>query len=657
VRTLRFPSASPLLRRWSWLLLVALAGGGRAAADDIVLTVTPGAAPGESLQTWTGGTSPYQLHRSGQPQGVVAPANLFGRTNAGDAGLTDPAAPAAGATYFYVAVSGSCGDAVLDLNEGCDDGGTVPGDGCSASCQIETAAALSLSPGSDAYGNALVGTPGAPRTFQVKNQGQAASGALAIGLVSGDTADFQILAPIAGDCTAGAMLSGGASCNVRVRFAPTSAGAKGATLRVSATPGGAPQSTLSGVGKWPLTLDVDGAGSLTRDGSPACVGTCPETTGYDNGAMVDLAVSTANGTNSYFSGWSGACTGSQHGCTVTMTQPRSVTATFSPMTFNLGFVSSAAIPTTLGSVGAYDAQCNAAATAAGLNTVAGNAYIAWLSLPGSLAQSRIPPGVQGWVRVDGKPFATTLASLLTSGTVFNPLRLDENGVDVGSRLVMTSTSNAGSATADNCFNYSTAAGSVFKTTGDAASGSGGWSSQSVTPCSQTASLFCLMKTKTAPLSVTPESGKRIYLSGNFTPAVGASPDLRCSLDRPVGVGTVKAFVATNGTSAAAVLNAAQRYVRLDGTFIGTGADLAAGHRLASGMWQLNTGASAGDGQFVWTGAATPTTTGTSASTCVNWTSTASTAPAGRAASSDTLWWSAGTASCASTQTRLYCVEQ
>ncbi|HYV19570.1 MAG TPA: hypothetical protein VFC25_11150 [Verrucomicrobiae bacterium] len=626
-------------------------------ADDITLTLNHGAAPGESLQTWSGGTSPYQLHRSDQPQGIVAPAHLVGTTNSGGTGLADATAPPAGSAFFYAAVTGTCGDSILDLNETCDDGGTAPGDGCSAVCQIESAASLSISPGSDAFGNALVGTPTAPRTFQVKNQGQGTTGSLSMGLVSGDTADFQLLAPIAGDCT-GAALTGGASCNVRVRFAPTTAGAKGATLRASATPGGAPQSSLSGVGKWPLTIDVSGTGSVTRDGSPVCVGTCPETTGYDNGAMVDLAAATANGSNSYFSGWSGACAGSQHDCTVAMTQPRSVDATFRSMTNNLAFVTAAAVSTTLGSAGAYDAQCNTMATAAGLNNVTNNAYVSWISLPGSLAQSRIGVSAQGWVRVDGKPFATTLSSLLTSGTVYNPLRLDENGVDVGSRPVMTSTSNAGSATTDNCFTYTSNAATVFKTTGDAASGSGGWSLQSVTPCSQTASIFCLMKTKSAVLTVTPESGKRIYLSGNFTPAVGASPDLRCSLDKPASIaGTVKAFVAKNGTTAASVVSAAQRYIRLDGTFIGTGADLAAGHRISSGMWELGTGAYAGDGQLIWTGAATPATAGTSASTCTNWTSTIPTAAVGRAASSDTAWWNASTSSCASTQTRLYCVEQ
>jgi cysteine-rich repeat protein len=646
-----------MLRATCAAALVAAAARVPVLADDIVLTLSPGSAPAESLQTWTGGTSPYQLHRADQPQGVVAPTHLFGTTTSGAAGLADAAVPPQGGAFFYVAVSGACGDGVLDLNETCDDGGVAPGDGCSAVCQIETAASLTLSPGSDAYGNALVGTPTTARIFQVRNQGQATSGTLAIGLVSGDTFDFQIVAPIAGDCTAGGSLAGGASCNVRVRFAPTSAGAKGATLRVSATPGGAPQATLSGVGKWPLTLDVNGNGSVTRDGSPACVGTCPETGGYDNGVTVTFAAAPQNGSNFYFQGWSGDCDGPERGCSVTMNQARSVTATFNPMTYNLAFVSSSTIPTTLGNVGAYDGQCNTLATQAGLNNVTGNAWIAWVSLPLSSAQARLGPTTQGWVRVDGEPFATTQSSLLTSGVVYHPLRLDEYGVDVGTSPVLTATTNTGSAASNNCLNWTSPAATVFKTTGDAASGSGGWSSQSVTPCSVAASVYCLMKTKTAALTVTPQTGKRIYLSGTFTPAVGASPDNRCTLDKPVGVGTVKAFVATNSSAASAVLNPAQPYIRLDGTFIGTGADLAAGVRLTSGMWQLGTGAYAGDGQTIWTGATTPTTVGTSATTCTNWTSTASTARAGRAASTDAAWWNFGTVSCSSTMARLYCVEQ
>jgi len=635
---------------------VASAGLSPAIADDIVLTLTPGPGAGESQQTWTGGTSPYQLHRADQPLGVVAPAHLLGRTTSGAAGLADPAVPAEGGVYYYVVVSGTCGDAVIDLDEGCDDGGALPGDGCSAACQIETAAALALTPGSEAFGAGFVGTASPVAPFQVANQGDMTSGPLSIGLIAGDMGDFAILAPIAGDCVPGSVLPGHASCVARTRFAPQSPGPKTATLGVSATPGGAQQATLSGTGQWPLTLDVDGTGAVTRDGAPACVGTCPETSGYADGATVTLVATTQNNSNYYFSGWSGDCGGSGRNCTVTMTQARSVTATFSPVTYNLAFVSSATIPPTLGSVTAYDAQCNSLATAAGLNNAGANAYIAWISLPFMSAQARLGVSAQGWVRVDGRPFATTQTSLLNSGVVYHPLRIDESGVDVGSRLVMTGTSNAGQAQ-NTCLNWTSNSASVFMTSGDGASGSGGWSGPMSSPCSAAASIYCLMKTKTATLTVTPETGKRIYLSGNYTPAVGTPPDQRCALDKPIGLGTVKALVATTASSAASVLSPTQRYVRMDGVFIGTGADLAAGGRLTSGMWETGAGLYAGDAQLAWTGAATLTDIGTSATTCANWLSTATTGRVGRVASTDTAWWNAGSQACSANTIRLYCVEQ
>jgi len=629
-----------------------------AIADDIVLTLTPGPGAGESLQTWTGGTTPYQVHRADQPQAVVAPANLLGRADSGATGFADPAVPAEGGIYFYVVVSGTCGDAVVDLNEGCDDGGALPGDGCSANCQFESQAALALTPGSEAFGNGLVGATSSIALFQVANQGDMASGALSIGLVAGDTGDFAIeSAPIVGGCVAGAPLPGHQSCLVQAQFAPQSPGPKTATLGVAATPGGSQQATLSGVGQWPLSIDVDGSGAVTRDGAPVCVGPCPEIHGYADGVVVALVATPQNNSNHFFSGWSGACAGSMRSCTVTMTQARSVTATFSPMTNNLAFVSAAAIPPTLASTTAYDTQCNTLATAAGLNNATNNAYIAWISTPLNTPPARLGPSAQGWVRVDGKPFATTQASLLTNGVVYHPLRIDEYGADVGSRLVMTGTTNGGSVTGNTCLNWTSNSGAVSTTSGNAARGSGGWSGPTSSACSAPASIYCLMKTKTATLIVTPETGKRIYLSGAYTPAVGTPPDQRCSLDKPIGLGTVKALVATTTASAASVLSPTQRYVRMDGVFIGTGAELAAGGLLTSGMWETGAGLYAGDEQAAWTGAATPTALGTSATTCANWLSTATTGLIGRVASTDAAWWNVGSQSCSANNIRLYCVEQ
>jgi len=626
-------------------------------ADNIVLTVAPGAGAGETLQTWTGGTSPYQLHRADQPQAVVAPAHLLGRAASGDAGLADPAVPTVGALFFYVVVSGSCGDAVVDLNEGCDDGGTLSGDGCSAACQIETPASLALTPGSEAFGNGLVGTASATAPFQVANQGDMASGALSIGLVSGDTADFAIPAPVPGDCASGTILPGHGSCTVRTFFAPQSPGPKSATLQVAATPGGSPQATLSGVGQWPLTIDVSGTGGVTRDGAPVCIGTCPETHGYADGVVVTLIATPQNGSNNFFSGWSGACTGTLRTCTVTMTQARTATATFTPMTSNLAFVSSATASPTLGNVAGYDSQCNALATAAGLNNITNTAYVAWVSSSLSSPQARLGALAQGWVRMDGRPFATTQTGLTANGVVYYPLRIDEYGVDVGSRVVLTGTTNTGGLAPNTCSNWTTGSPSFFMTTGDAASGSGGWSSTTSSSCSTPAWVYCLMKTKSVSPTVTPEVGKRIYLSAPYTPAAGTPPDQRCTLDKPGGLGTVKAMVATTSSNAAGVLVAGQRYVRLDGVFVGTGADLATGGRLTSGMWQTATGAYAGDGQSAWTGAATPTALGTTATTCSDWVSTAGSGSIGRVASSDTAWWTLASQPCSLSTIRLYCVEQ
>ena len=74
-----------------------------------------------------------------------------------------------------------------------------------------------------------------------------------------------------------------------------------------------------------VTRAGDGAGTVTS--SPEgidCGGTCSRM--FEQGTSVTLTAREALG--SVFSGWTGACTGSAATCTVSMTQARSVTATF-----------------------------------------------------------------------------------------------------------------------------------------------------------------------------------------------------------------------------------------------------------------------------------------------------------------------------------------
>ena len=76
---------------------------------------------------------------------------------------------------------------------------------------------------------------------------------------------------------------------------------------------------------YPLTVSIAGAGSVhSSDGFISCTGTTGCSYDYASGTIVTL---TATASNSTFTGWSGACTGTAP-CVVTMDAIRNVTATF-----------------------------------------------------------------------------------------------------------------------------------------------------------------------------------------------------------------------------------------------------------------------------------------------------------------------------------------
>jgi hypothetical protein len=84
--------------------------------------------------------------------------------------------------------------------------------------------------------------------------------------------------------------------------------------------------TFNTLPSFALNVSKNGTGSGTVTSSPSgidCGATCSHS--YTSGTVVTLTASPASG--STFAGWSGACSGTG-GCTVTMDQARSVTATF-----------------------------------------------------------------------------------------------------------------------------------------------------------------------------------------------------------------------------------------------------------------------------------------------------------------------------------------
>jgi hypothetical protein len=111
---------------------------------------------------------------------------------------------------------------------------------------------LTISPSPHGFGTHATGTTSPAQTFTVTNTGGAPSGTIATSIGGADPAQF---ARSADNCN-GQTLAPGASCTVAGAFAPTSLGAKAASLQVSATPGGSAAAALSGTGATPANLTI-----------------------------------------------------------------------------------------------------------------------------------------------------------------------------------------------------------------------------------------------------------------------------------------------------------------------------------------------------------------------------------------------------------------
>ncbi|HEX3240672.1 MAG TPA: choice-of-anchor D domain-containing protein [Solirubrobacterales bacterium] len=104
--------------------------------------------------------------------------------------------------------------------------------------------AVTMTPQAFDFGAATSGTRSPAQTFVVRNDGDGAVEMGSVSIVGANLGQFQVT----GDECTGVALGPEGECLVRVRFTPTSAGAKVATLRVNGE-GGAHAAALSGQGK------------------------------------------------------------------------------------------------------------------------------------------------------------------------------------------------------------------------------------------------------------------------------------------------------------------------------------------------------------------------------------------------------------------------
>ena len=106
---------------------------------------------------------------------------------------------------------------------------------------------ISLAPAPKDFGSTQVATPTGATQFTATNAGPGTSGTMAVTLSGANASEFGITQD---NCTGHALTFPG-NCTVSVRFAPTSVGAKSATLNITGTTGGTQTSALTGTATAP----------------------------------------------------------------------------------------------------------------------------------------------------------------------------------------------------------------------------------------------------------------------------------------------------------------------------------------------------------------------------------------------------------------------
>jgi hypothetical protein len=268
----------------------------------------------------------------------------------------------------------------------------------------------------------------------------------------------------------------------------------------------------------------------------------------------------------------------------------------------------------LGSLAAADSMCQGRAQAAGL----AGTYVAWLSTSTTNAKDRLG-NARGWVRVDGLPFADTVADIV-AGRLRYPIALDELGGkhDFSENVpLVTNTLETGTAMAGQTCNDLTAPGATGITAMVGAESTFWTHNGAGANCNNDARYYCFGVDHATPLPPLSLPQRIAFVSrANWLPNGGlAGADAQCAADAAAAglPGTFRALLSTPTASAASRFAlAGTPWTRPDGAIVTTAfeAPIAPIVQRADGTL-ANTS--------TLTGGADPTAIGTAASTCANWT--------------------------------------
>ena len=321
-----------------------------------------------------------------------------------------------------------------------------------------------------------------------------------------------------------------------------------------------------------------------------------------------------------------------------------------PIEGNLMFVSSTTVAmSSLDGLADADAFCNNLATGSPTGR-----FVAWFSTPSINAVSRLGTST-GWVRVDGRPFASSSAI----GPVLYPPRLDELGHEVTDDApVFTGTDSAGrDLPGSDCNGLDR--GITTTAYGFYDAGNSDWTDYAQDRgCDSIGHLYCFETGKQMPIAIPVPTGPLVFVTSTVFPpgaSIGAL-DHECAIEG-AAISPTRTFIAlVAGVNRAAKdrVTSTGPWYRPDGI---VGFDVDWTQRSPIVVTTSMTYANDGYTGDVMTGADDVSTPGTAMTTCEDWTSTGPSdiMEVGNASRSNAEAFDGGTTPCTSSR-RAYCIE-
>jgi hypothetical protein len=289
--------------------------------------------------------SPTSLAFGNQSLGTTSAAQALTLSNTGNAALSITSLALTGSNASDFAQTNTCGSSVAaganctiavmftPSVTGTEAASLSISDNATASPQTVslsgtgTAALVSLSPTSLAFGNQSVGTTSAAQTLTLSNTGNAALSITSLALTGSNASDF------AQTNTCGSSVAASANCTISVTFTPAASGSRTASVSITDNASGSPQTvSLSGTGTGTAALVSLSPTSLTFGNQAVDMTSTAQTVTLSNTgnaalSITSLALTGTNGSDFDQSNTCGSSLAAGANCTIAVMFTPSVTGT------------------------------------------------------------------------------------------------------------------------------------------------------------------------------------------------------------------------------------------------------------------------------------------------------------------------------------------